>query len=284
MISKNKKFKVAVLLAGQARTYKICLGSIVDFFSENNTFGVDLEVEVDYFMHTWDTNTWLEHDSDKQKPIYHEQSPAYIEKEFIENTVKSLKGFKVEQYDKVKTHRVWGGILYSSYTVNQMKCDYEDKMGFTYDLVIRTRPDIVFAPGERLIYNPLHIMHRCLYVPGMLFKMKQELYTTNVDDVMYMGDSATMNTASKLYQYAGSKVDDPPRIGKYKDSDISRPERFLGPGTLMSRHNNLLNITSHSLPQGYSYTVVRKSAIDLNLNYEKNYDKLVQLNKQFYEE
>jgi len=93
-----------------------------------------------------------------------------------------------------------------------------------------------------------------------------------------------MNTASKLYQYAGSKVEDPPHIGKYKDSDISRPERFLGPGTLMSRHNNLLNITSHSLPQWYSYTVVRKSAIDLNLNYEKNYDKLVQLNKQFYEE
>jgi len=283
MTEESKKYRVAILLAGQARTYKICLGSIVDFFSNTKTEGEDLEVEVDYFMHTWDTDTWLEHDSDKNKPIYYEQFPAYIEKKFIEDTVKSLKGFKVEQYDKIKPHRVWGGILYSSYTVNQLKCDYEYKKGFTYDLVIRTRPDIVFPPGQRFPFNPFHIAHRCIHVPFMIFKMEQELYTSNVDDVIYMGDSATMNTASKLYQYAGSRVGDPPLIGKYKESRISSPDCFLGPGTFMSRHISLLNISSQSLPDWNWYTVVRKSALDLNLNYKDNYDQIVELNKKFYQ-
>lgn len=276
------KYRVAVLIAGQSRSYKKCLPALADFFSEPFTSDGELEVQVDYFMHTWDVNTWLDKDTDKSKDSYFtSQEPAFVERYFVEKSLKSLKGFQVEQYSRANPHRVWGGILYSSYKVNKLKSDYENEYGVCYDLVIRTRPDIVFRPNERLVYNQHEINHRTIYTTGRIEKMKNELYISNLDDVIYMGDSATMNTAANLYKYAGVKVCDPP-IGVEKNNLAPVPERHLGPGTLMTRYLNLLNISVESVTDKRYYIVVRKAGIDLNLNYKDNFNELEKIHKDFY--
>lgn len=275
------KYKVAILLAGQARSYKLCLESIANFFNTPYTVDGKLEVEVDYFMHTWNTDVWLNRDIEKSMLNYVKHEPAYIEKPFIEETLKSLKALKVDQFHKVRPHRIWGGILYSSFIVNKLKSQYEDENDFYYDLVIRTRPDIVFYPNDKMIYDQNQIQHRNVYVTGRIQKMIQELYVNNLDDVLYMGDTATMNTASLLYQYAGAKLADPP-IGKYMSPTTVIPERFLGPGTLMTKYLHQLNIGSSFLTNSHPYLVVRKSAVDRNLKYKDDFELLVELNKKFY--
>jgi len=279
------KYKVAVLLAGQSRTYKLCLPSIQSFFSptSSSTVNTDVEIEIDYFMHTWDVNLWLTNSLEKTTSDYITGiEPAFVEKEYIEKKLKSLKGLKVEQFHRVNPHKVWGPILYSSYRVNKMKCDFENENGFTYDLVIRTRPDIVFPPGSKMNYYASQIEHRTIYTLGRQGKHKEELFVVDTDDVAYMGDSATMNTAANLYSYVAVKAFGYSQNERIENTSMVSPERFLGPGTLMTRYLHQVNINTTSVHEPYSYIVVRKSALDLNLNYKENYDELIKLNKEFY--
>ena len=281
------KYKVAVLLAGQSRTYKICLPSIQSFFSPtiSSIENGGVEIEVDYFMHTWDVNLWLNTSKEKTMPKYLTGlEPAFVEREYIEKKLKSLKGLIVEQFDRANLHNVWGPILYSSYRVNKMKCDFENENGFTYDLVIRTRPDIIFPPSSKMNYDNNQIEHRTIYTLGHYGKMKDELFISNTDDVAYMGDSATMNTAANLYSYAGFKGFYPSYNYIPGDTSNISPEQHLGPGTLMTRYLHQVNIDTTSVHNLYGFSVIRKAALDLNLNYEENYHELVELSKEFYKE
>ena len=55
----KKKFRIAVCFSGQPRYWQESLANIKRFFEHQYPHPENgLEVETDYFIHTWDTNSW----------------------------------------------------------------------------------------------------------------------------------------------------------------------------------------------------------------------------------
>lgn len=282
-MSNTNDFRVAVLLTAQSRTYKICLPAIKDFFSREKTENGVRWVKTDYFMHTWTTNQWTTKGSDKPRLNHIEYTPADIDLDFINNTLDGkLQAYKVEKYNPKKIHKNWGPGLYSFYKANELKSKFEYDNNFTYDLVIKIRMDQVWYPGEKFRYHDI-VQNRFIYTTSPSFRLKNELNSYNLDDVWFFGDSATMNAAALCYKFIGQTVGEPP-YKKNQTDYLFTPESLLGPGTMMNRFINLINIQGTKWVEMHNYLVVRKQALDNDWNYYDHYDKLAKLGFNYYSE
>ena len=278
---KKTEYRVAVLLTGQLRTYTKCLGPLTDFFSNRKTKVGNLDVKIDYFMHTWDVNLWIPNGSDKHRLHEIPFEKVNADQEFIKETLGYLKGFHVDEFTEEKYHNIWGGLLYSHFKANELKSRYEEEHGFTYDLVIKTRPDLFFRPGERFAFNPKLIDNRFIYTCGPLGRLDHEFSAVNVDDCFFFGDSATMDMVSKIYFYAGSLIGEPP-FGKQLKETMHYPEQLFGGGTLMGRVCSLLNITPTPYNYRYSYLLVRKPILDFDWSYYTDFNKIEKDSQEYY--
>ena len=84
--------KIAVVFAGQARTFRYCYKTHLDFFKKEG-------YEFDFFIHTW-SDQWY---SDKIKPVKnienaYQEDPEQLEKELIE-IYKPKRWKKAEETD-----------------------------------------------------------------------------------------------------------------------------------------------------------------------------------------
>lgn len=279
-MSSTLDYRVAVLLCGQSRTYRICLPAIAKFFSNEQTDNLKRRVKVDYFLHTWDTNQWTTKGSDKRKLGSIGYVPADIDMDLISSTLRTLKNYEIEVFDRFKIHPFWGPSLHSFFRANRLKRIYENEQGFTYDLVIKVRLDQVWFPTAFFQFRDI-VQNRFIYTSSGAFRIKYELNSFNLDDVWFFGDSATMNSASYLYKYVNQVLG-----GRNYRSNTKRnfyyPEAFLGPGTLMNRYLNRINIQGINWVDYFSYVVVRKDALDNGWTYENNFPEIRENSLEYY--
>ena len=152
--------KIAICFSGQIRTGVFASSSILNFIG-------DLLQHVDFFVHTWDTNTTKcmvanckqqhQHsdvnDIDQFMEIY---KPKVLQ---VENEEQVFKKFLDSCNGIIKETRPGFGWTYRFYSWKksiEYKTQYEEQNNFKYDYVIKLRPDCIISPDVKLKdYLPL---------------------------------------------------------------------------------------------------------------------------------
>jgi hypothetical protein len=269
-------FRIAICISGQSRTYKHCLLNQKRLFE--TMMISDKDIQIDYFFHTWDTNHWTTIGSDKRNIHLLPQLPANIDVDFIKSNI-NLIDYKIEKFNDSKINKLWGPALYSIHWCNYLKRKEEIKKGFRYDLVIKTRFDLLFPPDIRYsVFTPLedHVM----YTGSPMSRMDSELNYYNFDDVFFYGTSFTMDIIADTYRYIDSNFNHHKFGADILNMDIPF-EYYYGPGCLLYRHGTLWGLSaSHTNP--LPYIIGRFAAIEQNLNGITDYDKLLKINLDYY--
>lgn len=273
-------YRVAILLTAQSRTYKICLDGIIDFFNREKTENGQRFVKIDYFMHTWTSNQWTEKGSDKPNLHNIPYEPASVDIGFIQSKLPTLRDYIIEDYNTEKVHNAWGPGLYSFFKANQLKSLYEYKHNFTYDLVIKLRMDQVWSPNQKFLFHDV-LENRFIYSASPFARIKYELNSFNLDDVWFFGDSPTMNIASQCYNYVGQMIGGESYI-KNDIPHLHKIESMLGPGAMMNRFINQVNIHGSRWIDPLQYIIVRKEALDNNWTYWDNYPYIFNSSRKYY--
>jgi len=105
-------------------------------------------------------------------------------------------------------------MLYSAWKANELKRDYERKQGFTYDIVVRLRPDFFTLDNLTDAIDRIRAdqrgFERTLYLPNMA-------HSTGINDHMAIGSSETMDVLASAYG----------EIKAFAAEDYFNPEYFL---------------------------------------------------------
>lgn len=262
----KKKFRIAVCFSGQARYWKESAANIKRFFEFEHPHPENgLEVETDYFIHTWDTNTWRLPKTDHS--VY--EDVKHNDGEAIKEMYKP-KDIIVEEYTKGKFKRSWDPMFYSFARSLMLKRDYELSNNFQYDLVIKARMDVVYNPAMGF---PLQrVWPGVCYTATPVSKFASEFNYNNFDDVMFYGDSPTMDLISDLYN-----SHDITRSMEYQEKNKAGlnldPVLYYGPGCLLYKYMTTLGIH----PEGnrvIEYAVMRSTAAEANLDSVYNYEEI----------
>ena len=161
-ITKSKDFRVAVCFSGHLRTFI----DNIDNFKKNL---LDL-YNCDVFISTWDSFGAKERAADNN--VNKIKTNDLIEK--IESLISVKKIFIEEKRDfeiiqlmnkKKVDNRDFNGMLSMFYKIehcNQLKIEYERENNFSYDCVVRIRPDLslitpIILPTKKNDYNYLYI-------------------------------------------------------------------------------------------------------------------------------
>lgn len=189
--------RIAVCLAGQPRTWKMCYGNI------KKTFEVP-GVSVDYFIHTWSENgsdyRGYPHENLSQDKLRQGLEEAYCP-----------KVLKIESYTKLGLQR-WYSHRHSVCTSLKLRQTWEETHGFTYDWVFYSRLDFC---RFRTINVPLLELeavknvgadHAILYGSDRIHWSPDMSY--HMQDYAWFGSSNDMNLFSCLEQdfYAAEKI------------------------------------------------------------------------------
>lgn len=272
-----KSYKVAVCLSGQPRYWKQCVDSIKQHF-ESRTITYDgREIEVDYFIHTWDTNTW-KHQTQKTACTLEKIDDIDCLKSELELAF-SPKVIEIESENDVFNNGIdyaWKSLFYSFMKSVFQKRNYELENNFEYDCVIKTRLDLIFNPVCPFSYNRL--MPLVAYV-GHMSKFPAEFNSNNFDDIMFYADSGTMDLVSEIYfahEQLMKEFKDP-----YRDPFDINMLYWLGPGCLLYEHISKLRI--HPVVKlGMDYAIMRTSMVEKNLNVETDFPELKKLFFEWY--
>ena len=260
------KFRIAVCFSGQARYWKESSANIKRFFEfKHHHPETGLEVETDYFIHTWDTNTWRLPKTDHKvfEDVKHDDGDAirdaYMPKDII-----------IEEYTKDRFIRSWDPMFYSFARSLMLKRDYELTHSFQYDLVIKARMDVIYNPAMQF---PLQrVWPGVCYTSTPVSKFASEFNYNNFDDVLFYGDSPTMDLISDLYDTHNVEK---PMTYQIKNQDGLNldPTLWYGPGCLLYKYMTKLGIH----PEGsrpFDYAVMRSTAVDAKLDSVYNYNEI----------
>jgi len=278
--------RVAVCFRGQLRTFKYTLENLKRYFNTIN----DGDVEIDYFVHTWDENLYFPTDfhklSDKENGSY---QLADLDKDFLESNLPNLKALEIENHFEYKKNTTtvehWGALFYSIYKVNLFKLKYENKNNFTYDLVINTRFDLVFPPT--VDFPNFNYEDNCAYTFMHLAEMRNEFGYLNFDDMIFYGKSNTVDNIVRIYPNVIKRQLDQKNFDTYwkkRESWDDVPKIYkLGPGSLLSQYLDDRGIKySDAYPRYFS--VAREEVELRKLDGIKDYRTIRQLHLDFYGE
>jgi hypothetical protein len=193
--------KIAVCFSGQFRTGLYTYENIKYFLGE-------LYSACDFFIHTWDRNK----DRNYNGSIIGNRE-SYLDDLIIQKITEiyNPKIFKIENYDKTikkeavvqtNNYELFGPIQpfwYSFMKSVEYKTDYELKNGFKYDYVLKLRPDIIF-PNQRKLKHLLELFEE--NSNGMFIENTEsdvDIESEFVDDVLFFGNSNTMDIASTYF-------------------------------------------------------------------------------------
>jgi len=204
--------RVAVCLSGQLRGWELGWINQTRFWNSKKDFSID------FFAHTW-SYSW---DREGVSQPYVKRDVSV--EEFLEfaNSFQTKKAIlEPTPQTKFKNSDHWGGLFYSLVKSIMLKREYELKNNFTYDLVIKSRPDIVINP-KFSFYPPIHLVEDGVIFTTQGANMPSELNMFNFNDMVFMGNSYTMDLLINMFAYRMSKID-------IKEDNVHP----LGPGVLL---------------------------------------------------
>ncbi len=255
--------RIAVCLSGQLRGWKIGWNNQKWFWSTANRD----DVQVDYFAHTWSYST------DRvgvTKPYSKRDVTVEEFREFA-----SLFGTKKALLDPTPNKKFyssdhWSGLFYSLIKSLMLKREYEIKNNFTYDVVVKSRADVVFNPEtffnfpNKLPDGILHTTHGG--------NMEMEFNMQNFNDCVFLGNSYTMDLLINLMHYR-----------QYKMRKPEENVHTLGPGVLMHEFFRDYGITPIFNDLGWSEVLLKLGCPeDLNLFEEKDFIKMEKYFREWY--
>lgn len=253
--------RIAICLCGQARTWRTSVENIKHFFHFN--------AEVDYFIHTWDTNTYKSVDykiEDTDLELF-EIKKAFNPKSIIlDKYEKDIDGYGWKSYFKSFMKSVW------------LKKNYELENDFVYDIVIKARFDIVYPPDEKF---ELHLIQpMALYSSDKTFiGFPSEFKIPMINDVIFYSDSPTMDIISKTYIWIKKYIQDG-NENENRDRRIEDVTFYCSTGSILYMYLVKWNI----LPTYFKhikYYAIRKNME--NLNCDTEWDKIIKLDKEHYD-
>jgi len=260
--------KIAVCLSGQLRQWEIAKENQKWFWSSGPSS------QVDYFIHTWD------YSGDREGV-----SQPYITRDVSRKEFDTLvdwyepKGcmFDDRKQDFFYQNDHWSSLFYSMAHSIMLKREYEIENDFEYDIVIKSRPDVVFDPIYHFSWE--HLENNLLYTThGGI--MEHEFGMFNVNDCVFYSNSYTMDLVLQMYSYRQKVLD---------GRNIVKDKLFTGsmlPGALMQEYFREYGITAQSIqPNSHSFieTLVKMGCPqDLNLMEHNDFHKMEKYFRDWY--
>ena len=220
--------RIAVCLSGQLRQWEMGVKNQKWFWNTANKENV----EVDYFAHTW-TYSW-------DRPGV---SRPYVQRVVTQEEIDSfkaeydLKGLLVDSrpQNQFRGNDHWSALFYSFYKSLELKREYEIKNNFIYDLVVKSRPDVLFNPEKtfdvpNLENNVIHTSHGGI--------MELEYHMFNLNDILFLSNSYSMDLLANLYFFRQEGIEEY-NIQNKKNIHV------MGPGTLMHEYFREYGITPY---------------------------------------
>lgn len=243
--------RIAVCLSGQPRTWRVTAKSILSFFANP-------EAEVDYFIHTWSNNTWQDRGS------------MSFEEEYDKNAIEETFAPKGMMFQQQKRDPTFGfEPLFHSMAVSQsLKKRYELAHNFEYDCVVKCRLDLGFAPKTSFV-EKVEPMVVCS--ADSIFTIGFEFYQRNFSDILFWGDSPTMDVAidARRWRHAQSQ-------------DRQYWTTRIGPGASLYQHMVDHGIHPKEAAGKIDYVIVRKQAQDEKLDIVEDWDRIKKMHSDYY--
>jgi hypothetical protein len=180
--------KIAICIYGQYRTGKFAYRNLRNFFG-------DLYDQCDFFIHTWDKNTYRtlkSLNSTLTRPDEKlldcdllEYKNLYNPKSFM---VDNLDTFRQDVVQRFGPSGPMINLYHSVYYSTQLMLLYEKSMSFQYDIVVRLRPDILFDPSRKLIDDINELLSK-----------DTRILTLRTDDVYLVGHRNSMIQTAEFY-------------------------------------------------------------------------------------
>jgi len=214
-----KSGKVAICLSGLVRTGIPAHPVFQKFFS---TLG-----DYDVFYHTWKTD---EVTANKVQELY---SPtSFLQEDPLNKLAESS----------------FGSMLYSIMMANELKKRYEIENDFRYDLVIKTRFDLVFDENSYFPKDPR--WPRTIYSLGGNTGLNHTDYENHgISDLIFWGDSQSMDLATNVYRYYKNTAL-VKNIYLRQGMKLDPIDYYLSPGTLIYQRTIQRNIAHVRLQTG----------------------------------
>lgn len=286
-MKKITTYNIAVCLSGQSRTWRAAKENILNYFDVKINKDKNCKVNVDYFIHTWDTNSYR----GKTQPRW-ENTDFKIDNPNEESEIKFAFKPKLMEYESYNSDaflEAWEGMFYSFMKSVELKRRYELMKDMTYDMVIKTRFDINFLQeGVNKFGLPINKFYVHSLRPFTAYassptptRFPNEFNQVCFDDVFFYGDSTTMDIVAQLYRWY-KKIMNIGREQKVTQEFVQFPEFYYGPGTLLYKYLTNWNIhpyAEHANP----YYVVRKEAEDKGLHSINDWQEIFNISKDWYE-
>jgi hypothetical protein len=273
--------RIAVCFSGQSRTWNYCKENIMRFFNITH-MGID-SVEVDFFFHTWDTNSYRDHiiGTDFYSEFHEEPADCSNIAEYFKP-----KKYEIENFNQFKSTRntmypflpmtAWEPMYHSYKKSINFKRNYELENDFEYDLVIKARFDCIYNPMHPFIAYPAESWK--LYSSRIITKIAAE-FPGNFDEAIFFGESKTLD----LLAFTGdahlkNRISSLDSVHKF-DPD---PEIFDGPGSLLFRHMTRMNIIPDYHYERFAYFVARRHVVETGLCPINDWDKVVSSCQDWY--
>jgi hypothetical protein len=253
--------KIAVCLSGEPRTYETCAPGIKRFF-EN--------CDVDYFVHSVNENHWAMWSSAKYSSEYFEEVEQLNEKTLYDNLTDLFNPKSISIIDQNRSiNTISQSQFYGMMMSNHLKSSYELQNNFIYDVVVRSRFDIIWNHQETFDPNLIkdqHTMYSPLLVHNPIIG-NSDLCPMALDR-FFAGTSNVINVITDIYRYSSYFI---------KRNDCR--QEIVGPEHALYAYARNRNIQMQQLPQ-YLETIVRRNA--QGLDHRLDYSKICQIEKSFF--
>ena len=270
--------RIAVCLSGQLRNWELA-------YHNQMIHWIHGEHDVDYFTHTWNYSgdrTHISHDY-VYRDIDDNEYDRFIQ---IYKPKKSILESKKQEFFYDNDH--WSSLFYSFSKSVLLKREYELENNFEYDIVVKSRPDVIFNPFAKptwpwaLTPNKHELdFFKETYSDNKLFtthtgSMPHEFDMFNINDCVFLSNSYTMDLMMNIYFYRQQKINK--NIPNYKNYAI------MGPGVLMNEYCHDYGITP-MVGLNFLETLIKDGCpTDLDLLTQDGYQSMNRYFRDWYEQ
>lgn len=269
-----KRFKIAVCLSAQARTWRTASASCLDYFNLP-------EHDVKFFGHTWDLNTWRKNNrspyeneyldiDNLRKELMHAYGFSHLHVDRFDDLSKILSEARHDEistpvnYAEMNSLEFgmslsrpvgWTPMMYSAMVSNHLKQKYEIENNITFDIVVKTRFDLCHEPGTNFSHQLFKISNqntsKTLFCNSRSFNYEWGL--SAIDDTFYYGTSDVMDIVDSFYNSYINTA-----FWKMIGCNLTDPAfRVVGPNVLLHKWCETKNIMMHDVGP-FGFPVVRR--------------------------